>query len=106
MSNFHYLWIDDLRVPPSASHAWAKTSEEAIGLLSAEHAAFSHVSFDHDLGGDDTTRRVVLWMCENPSSWPVTASIHTMNPVGRDWLSGMVSRYMPDTRIVPSGAVI
>lgn len=63
--------------------------------------AFTHISFDHDLGGDDTSRRVVLWLCENsePNKWPATASVHSMNPIGREWLTGMIQRYGEGCRI-------
>ena len=64
------LWIDDLRPCPKGWH-WATTSEKAIALLSllSDSSSFEAVSFDHDVGGDDTTRPVVLWMCEN-DFWP------------------------------------
>jgi hypothetical protein len=52
----------------------------------------TEMSLDHDLGGDDTTRPIVLWCCEN-DFWPVEVRIHTANPVGRDWLEGMIERY-------------
>jgi hypothetical protein len=83
------LWVDDLRTPPNG-WAWAKTSREAISLLSIKHV--SALSLDHDLGGDDTTRPVVLWMCEN-EVWPAHIRVHSANPVGVEWLTGMVERY-------------
>ncbi|WP_170219494.1 cyclic-phosphate processing receiver domain-containing protein [Nocardioides litoris] len=89
------LWIDDLRPAPEGWR-WAKTSREAIAILEAQPA--DAVSFDHDLGrdrdGDDTTRAVVLWMCEH-DRWPPTVHVHTANPVGREWLVGMARRYGP-----------
>jgi hypothetical protein len=85
------LWIDDLRPAPDG-WTWAKTSSEAIVLLGKSR--FDAISFDHDLGGDDTTRRVVLWLCEN-DAWPPVVHVHTANPVGRDWLVGMAERYGP-----------
>lgn len=91
------LWIDDIRLPPQG-YDWAKTSQEAIDYLKDNSP--EHISFDHDLGGEDTSRKVVLWLCENNDKWPKTASVHSMNPVGRDWLIGMVSRYGENCRIV------
>lgn len=91
------LWVDDLRIPPPSSDTviWAKTSDEAIGVL--ERARNSNIkilymSLDHDLGGDDTTRPIVLWCCEN-DYWPVDVGVHSANPVGREWLEGMIARY-------------
>lgn len=93
------LWIDDLRPTPAEYTHTAVNSTEAIHILETARAAGTPVnliSFDHDLGGDDTTRRVLLWIIEN-NFWPAHIRIHTANPVGRDWLTGMVTRYAPDT---------
>jgi len=86
------LWIDDIRPAPEG---WvqAYTSDQAISML-AENT-FDEVSFDHDLGGDDTSRRVILWICENDIPWPPVVRVHSMNNVGREWLEGMVKRYAP-----------
>lgn len=91
------LWVDDLRPAPEGWR-WVKTSQDAIDRLIWARSEFlpqcDEISFDHDLGGDDTTRRVVLWMAEN-DYWPPVVKVHTANPVGRDWLVGMVTRYGP-----------
>ena len=47
---------------------------------------------DHDLGGDDTSRAIVLWMCEN-EWWPESVMVHSQNPVGSFWLRAMIERY-------------
>ena len=86
------LWIDDLRTPPDG-WKWAKTSLEAIKIL--EEYDIEEVSFDHDLGGDDTTRTIVAWLCNNPIYWPKVCRVHTRNPVGDEWLRGMIERYGP-----------
>lgn len=88
---YHRLWVDDLRPAPDG-WLWAKTSAEAIQLLNGMNHKIGEVSLDHDLGGDDTTRPVVLWFIEN-EVWPKTVRVHTANPVGRDWLVGMINRY-------------
>lgn len=87
------VWLDDLRPAPKG---WVhvKTSQEALDFLTDNQDKVTTVSFDHDLGGDDTSRRVVLWMCEN--DWfPPVLHVHTANPVGREWLEGMINRYGP-----------
>lgn len=84
------LWVDDLREPPSGWR-WALTSAAAIDLLAANR--FDEISLDHDLGGDDTTRPVVLWMIENDYR-PSYVRCHSANPVGREWIEGMVDRYL------------
>jgi hypothetical protein len=90
------LWIDDLRPAPEGWQ-WATDSFSAIAHLDKARLKgwqVEAVSFDHDLGGDDTTRPVVLWMCEN-EFWPEKCYVHSMNNVGREWLTGMIDRYGP-----------
>lgn len=87
------IWVDDIREAPEG-WMWCRTSGQAI-LNLAEHMTTSKVSelsLDHDLGGEDTTRPVVLWMCQN-NMWPDKVSCHSMNTVGREWINGMVERY-------------
>ena len=90
------IWGDDLRTPPSRLNwHWAKTSDWTIRLLEARqraHSVPSYMSLDHDLGGDDTTRPIVLWMCEN-NFWPSKVVVHSANPPGAYWLEGMIERY-------------
>lgn len=93
------IWVDDIREPPRTGDVvvWCKTSQETIVLL--ERAKMigripEIMSLDHDLGGDDTTRPIVLWMCEN-DFWPVEVRVHSANPTGVEWLEPMISRYHP-----------
>jgi hypothetical protein len=86
------IWVDDEREPPPG-WTWAKTSTEALALLNgSEH--IDALSLDHDLGGEDTTRPVVLYLAEF-GGWPDQVYVHTANPVGRQWIEGMVQRYGP-----------
>ncbi|RIR62262.1 cyclic-phosphate processing receiver domain-containing protein [Mycobacteroides abscessus] len=86
------LWVDDERTAPDG-WAWAKTSDEALNLLGGIEPVEA-ISLDHDLGGADTTRPVVRWLAEH-GGWPERVYVHTANPVGRQWLEGMVKRYGP-----------
>jgi hypothetical protein len=85
------LWVDDLRQPPDDGWALARTSAEAIERLVA--ADYDELSLDHDLEGDDTTRPVVLWLCDHPDRWPTEVRVHTADPAGREWLLGMIGRH-------------
>lgn len=85
------LWIDDVRLPP-AGWEWAKTSEEAMQLITNEDIEIIEISFDHDLGGDDDTRRVMYHFAET-NTFPPVIWIHSANSVGVDWLYGTASRY-------------
>lgn len=86
------LWIDDLRPPPEGWE-WARYS--VVALLYLHNHDIEEVSFDHDMGRGDTTRSVVLWLCEHPDRWPKVCRVHSMNPVGAEWLEGMINRYGP-----------
>lgn len=89
------LWVDDLRPAPSG-WVWSKTSRNTIDtLLLSGPGGVAEMSLDHDLGGDDTTRPVVLWLCEHPDYWPAAVRVHSANPVGVEWLEGMINRYGP-----------
>lgn len=89
------LWIDDIRESPEGWD-WAKTSHEALTLM--KERQYDEISFDHDLGGDDTTRPVVLWLCEEKmihgrDRFPRVYHVHSANPVGRQWLTQMLDKY-------------
>lgn len=88
------LWVDDLRPAPD-EWVHVTTSAQAISVLRTGRVV--ELSLDHDLGGDDTTRPVVLWMCER-EVWPAIVHVHTANPVGEEWLAGMIARYHPGNR--------
>jgi hypothetical protein len=100
------IWVDDIRTPPDETWYWIKTSKKAMMFLEflASKNACSEIcrkeafvelmSLDHDLGGDDTTRPIVLWMIEN-DFWPVEVRVHSANPPGAYWLESMIERYHP-----------
>lgn len=94
------IWVDDIREPPDDSWLWAKTSDYALDVLDYHRHlagrtgrnAVDCISLDHDLGGDDTSRPIVLYMCQY-NFWPVDVRVHSANPVGIEWLEGMIERY-------------
>lgn len=67
---------------------------EAIDTLRS--VAVERLALDHDLGGDDTTRLVVLRRCENDAQ-SREIRVHTDNSVGFEWLTGMLDRYRPQS---------
>lgn len=90
------IYIDDERPLPAEYTHLATTYEQALGCIAIASGAglFDLVSFDHDLGGDDTTRGLLTFMIEN-DVWPNEIRVHTANPVGHDWLIGTAARYAP-----------
>jgi hypothetical protein len=87
------LWVDDLRPPPDTTWTWAMSSDEAI--LHLIMRTWRVMSLDHDLGGDDTSRAIVLYLCEHDGCWPDEVTVHSANPPGSRWLTEMVRRYKP-----------
>jgi len=85
ITNISSLWIDDVREPPNNNWHWAKSSAEAIGLI--RNVPYRLISFDHDLGGDDTSMKVIDYIEKTvyTQGWYVKFDwkIHSANPVGR-----------------------
>lgn len=87
------LFVDDLRDPPDDTWTVARTSAEGLEVIRSG-VQVDELSLDHDLGGEDTSRPIVLWMAEH-GGWPATVRVHSANPVGVEWLEGMIERYGP-----------
>lgn len=82
------LWLDDLREPPDHTWTWATTSAWAIRLLT--HFPCIEISFDYDLGGDDSGQIVADWIEQRIADGLMDLpqwSIHSANPVGRKYLA-------------------
>lgn len=69
-----------------------------------ENNVVAKASLDHDLGRDaqgdllPEGRSLVYWMAEH-DTWPTDAiGIHSANPVGVDYMCGMITRYGPYER--------
>lgn len=80
----YWLYIDDERKCPWDRDSFfvAKSSSEAIEIVK-KNGLPEFISFDHDLGGDDTSIVFILWMIENYPDSPIkTYKIHSANPVG------------------------
>lgn len=83
------LFIDDIRTPPANDYVVVRTSEEAIEWL-RDNGIPDVISFDHDLGGDDTTIRVIRFIYDlilnEKADFPegFTCIVHSANPVGAE----------------------
>lgn len=80
---------------------WAKTNQEAIELLKTGLVEIA--SFDHDLGIIDgkiyEAKPTIYFLAEESFNgnnyWPKRCLVHSMNSVGKKWISGMIERYGP-----------
>jgi len=81
------IYIDDDRDPKGVFDAILRSSAEAISYMLSEGCP-DYISFDHDLGGDDTAMIVVNWMIETDLEMGnfipkcFSFGVHSANPVG------------------------
>jgi len=95
------LFIDDLRDPPEGRDydSVARSSDAAIAIMEQDGCP-GFISFDHDLGGDDTGMRVVNWMIEkdmDEPGWipdPFDWNVHSANPIGKENINSKLLCYM------------
>ena len=85
------LWVDDVRPAPDGWE-WCKTSAEAILFLKNWYVDI--ISLDHDLGGNDTGYKVLVYIeyqvAIEGESAPMI-EIHTANPVARERMQATVT---------------
>jgi hypothetical protein len=96
-----YLYIDDERTPKT-DKPWVivRTSQEAIQYIETNGCP-EYISFDHDLGGDDTAMNVVKWLVEQdiaehgafiPKDFEY--NVHSANPIGAKNIDGFLKNYL------------
>jgi hypothetical protein len=100
MQTRYRLFIDDLREPVAQDWTVARTSYEAIKVVKARGCPYE-ISFDHDLGGDNTGMFVAKKLVEMdldadggfiPADF--VYSVHSANPVGKRNIEGLLDSYM------------
>ena len=92
------LFIDDLRDPIGNDWVIARSSAEARRVVFSRGFPY-FISFDHDLGGDDTAIPFVRWMIDhsldNPDIiFPADFYVHSANPVGAENIRGLMNSYI------------
>jgi len=94
------VYIDDIRNPKTKFDKVLRNSEEAIEWLT-RYGCPCFISFDHDLGGDDTAMIIIKWMIEMDldmsGDWIPDYfewNVHSANPVGTANINGYLKSYM------------
>lgn len=96
------LYVDDLRMPTYWENKnykiyVARTYKDAINMLNT--IKIDIIDLDHDLGEEKSGYDVVKYIIENEIYVP-EINIHTMNPVGRQNIIQLASRYMKNSMII------
>ena len=89
------LYIDDERIPKTEGWYIARSVQSAIDLVK-EYGMPSYISFDHDLGGDETSMQFIKWVVEEvldgrlkfPENFEY--NVHSANPVGKDNITSLM----------------
>lgn len=97
------LFLDDERYPVDNSWMIARSSDAAIALCK-EYGFPNYISFDHDLGGDDTSIKFIHWMINETLNsiasggkvlpFPKTYFVHSQNPVGAENIRGLMNSFI------------
>ncbi len=102
MPGFTSLWVDDTRpIPSDCGPEWCTARSAWEALLKLELLNFAVISLDHDLASmvgnkELTGYDILVWLVERKMRGepvPACVRIHTANPVGRDKMVQMVTRY-------------
>jgi len=94
----YYMFLDDERDPPEDARDWVilRNSAAAIDYV-LHHGQPEFISFDHDLGGDDTAMLFVRWLlhhlAEQDAERAFTFYVHSQNPVGRQNIISAIEGY-------------
>lgn len=92
------LFIDDEREPPNDGHDWvvARSSYEAIRIV-AQKEIPTFISFDHDLGGNDTSMVFLKWLAdaclEYRRGFTFEYYVHSQNPIGKENIEGFIKSF-------------
>lgn len=93
------LYIDDLRNPKNNFDVITRSSKETINYMTLNGCP-EYISFDHDLGGDDTAIKIINFMIEydldNPGFIPSNFrfNVHSANPVGASNITSKLESYL------------
>lgn len=90
------LFVDDERDPVGNDWVVARSSFDAAVIV-AIGGMPSYISFDHDLGEDDTAMGFLKWLAEYCQERGTTFTfdyyVHSQNPIGRDNIIGFIESF-------------
>jgi len=93
------LFIDDERFPATDDWVIVRSSQEAIAMI-IEYGMPHFISFDHDLGGEDTAIRVIRWIIDSFLDGNLEIHpdfdfyVHSQNPIGAENIRKLMSGFL------------
>lgn len=93
------LFIDDERFPATDDWVIVRSSQEAIAMI-IEYGMPYFISFDHDLGGEDTAIRVIRWIIDSFLDGNLEIHpdfdfyVHSQNPIGAENIRKLMSGFI------------
>jgi hypothetical protein len=95
------LFLDDERMPANNGPDWIIERSSASAIQGCKLLGCpKFISFDHDLGGDDTAMAFVHWLInydlDHPGFIPGDFSfdVHSQNPIGKANIEGLLNSYL------------
>jgi hypothetical protein len=96
------MFLDDERFPPNDGTDWIIIRNSADAIRYVKHQGIPYfISFDHDLGGDDTSRVFINWLGDYMLHNDLTFQgldfdfyVHSQNPIGAEWIRGTMTSMM------------
>lgn len=94
------MFIDDVREPPSNDYVVVRSSSEALDYIK-NNGMPSFISFDHDLGGDDTTMVFLRKLVDYWNGYDTIPDyvVHSANPVGSKNIVSFMDSWKRSTKI-------
>lgn len=94
------LFIDDLRNPPDNSWTVVRSYADGVELISRMQGFPETISFDHDLGLDETGYDFANWLVSQDLDERIdipphfTFNVHSANPVGKRNINELLNNYL------------
>ena len=93
------LFIDDGRYPVTNDWVIVRSSSEAIEYVK-KFGFPEYISFDHDLGGEDTSMIFIHWMIDSYLDGNISIPdnfdfhVHSQNPIGKSNIKSLLYSFI------------